>query len=78
MKQMVKCLIITCKLNHMPQDNPNKRHNGKMEYALPKLELPHIMQSISHFLSQHQNQQTFPSGLEIPFLSPPTNWLHNP
>ncbi len=78
MKQMVKCLIIASKLNHMTQDNPNKQHNEKNEYALPKLELPHIMQSRTHFLSHHQNQQNPPSGFEIPFPSPQTNWPHNP
>jgi hypothetical protein len=55
----------------MTQDNPNKQHYEKNEYALPKLELPHIMQSRNHFLSDHQNQQTPPSCFEIPFPSPP-------
>jgi hypothetical protein len=77
MKQTMKCLIITSKLNHMTQDNPNKQHINKNEYALPKLESPHIMQSRNHFLFHRQNQQTSPSGFEIPFPSPPTNWPHN-
>ncbi len=57
----------------MTQDNPNKQHYEKNEYALPKLELPHIMQSRNNFLSNHQNQQTPPSCFQIPFPSPPTN-----
>ncbi len=62
----------------MTQDNPNKHHIKKNEYALAKLDSPHMMQSINHFLLHHQNQQTSPSGFEIPFPFPPTNGPHNP